>query len=321
MSVPATQQALALLTLHGVWSIITMDVDKPGPGELLVRVEATALNPVDWKVQSESAYYNSFVSEYPAIMGTDAAGVVAAVGEGVSNFAVGDKVLHQGSFTNRLATFKQYTISLAHITTKIPENITFDQAASLPVGVATAAIGLYAKQSASGGADLVAPWKEGGRGKYAGQPIFITGGSSSVGQYVIQFAKLSGFSPIITTISPRHNDLVQSLGVTHPIDRSLSPDDIIAAVKKITTEPLKVVYDAIASATTQSLSYDLLSPGGTLVLSLKSSIPEDKLTGDKVVIPTFGSVHQEVNKEFGKELYNNFTEYLRTGVIKVRRTL
>lgn len=90
MSIPTTQQGLAILTKQGAWGLVPVDVDQPGPGEILVRVESTALNPIDWKVQASG--YSSLISEYPAILGSDSAGVIVAVGEGVTTFAVGDKV-------------------------------------------------------------------------------------------------------------------------------------------------------------------------------------------------------------------------------------
>ncbi len=92
--------------------------------------------------------------------------------------------MHQGYFDDRRATFQQYTVVPAEITAKIPENLTFDQASTIPLTLATAALGLYnEKLSPNGGAALTAPWLDGGRGKYAGQPILIIGGSSSVGQH------------------------------------------------------------------------------------------------------------------------------------------
>ena len=90
MSIPSQQIGLAILSKHGAWSLHPTGVDLPGPGELLVRVEATALNPIDWKVQATE--YAKYAPDYPAFLGSDAAGVVAAVGEGVSSFAVGDRV-------------------------------------------------------------------------------------------------------------------------------------------------------------------------------------------------------------------------------------
>ena len=91
--------------------------------------------------------------------------------------------VHQGLFDNRLATFQQYTIVPAEITAKLPSNLTFDQASTIPLTLATAACGLYNKKGGfGGGVGLVAPWA-GGLGKYAGQPILIIGGSSAVGQH------------------------------------------------------------------------------------------------------------------------------------------
>jgi len=66
---------------------------------------------------------------------------------------------------------------------QIPKNLTFDQASTIPLGFTTAAIGLYQDKRDRGGAGLVAPWVDGGRGKYAGQAIYIPGGSSSISQY------------------------------------------------------------------------------------------------------------------------------------------
>jgi hypothetical protein len=66
---------------------------------------------------------------------------------------------------------------------QIPDNLSFDQASTIPLGLAATAVGFYQKKKEGGGLQLVAPWAESGRGRYAGQAMFITGGSSSVGQY------------------------------------------------------------------------------------------------------------------------------------------
>ena len=127
----STQKALYLVEAKGALAVRERDIPTPGPGEILVEIHATALNPVDWKIQA----FDFFIKEYPTILGTDAAGIVKAVGEGVTNLAVGDKVyvavlllcdgeadlgsvfrLHQGYFNTRNATFQQYTkIGRAHV--------------------------------------------------------------------------------------------------------------------------------------------------------------------------------------------------------------
>jgi hypothetical protein len=82
------QKALYLVEPQGDFEVRSRDIQEPGPGEVLVEIHATALNPVDWKIQA----YNLFIKDYPTILGTDSAGIVKKVGEGVTNVAVGDKV-------------------------------------------------------------------------------------------------------------------------------------------------------------------------------------------------------------------------------------
>lgn len=85
---PAKQKSLLLLEKSGEFSVQETAIPEPGPGELLVEIRATALNPVDWKLH----VHGYFIEEYPAVLGTDCAGVVEKVGEGVSTFIPGDKV-------------------------------------------------------------------------------------------------------------------------------------------------------------------------------------------------------------------------------------
>ncbi|KAK7682473.1 hypothetical protein QCA50_014273 [Cerrena zonata] len=312
MSIPTQQKALVVPEAHAPFQLATIDVPKPEAGEVLVRIEATALNPVDWKIQA----YNFFIQKYPAVLGTDIAGTVVQLGSGVTNLAVGDKVVFQGYFTNRLASYQEYTIGKAETIAKIPSGFTFDQAATIPVGAGAAFVGLYGPKSSSGGAALTPFWAEGGRGKYAGKPIVVFGGSSSVGQYVLQLAKLSGFSHIITTASAKNAAHVKSLGATHVVDRSLSPSEIVAEVKKITSEPVLTVFDAIALADTQTTGYEILASGGTLVLTLAPTIPEDKRVADKTIIDTLGSVHVPANHEVSIGFYSNLPQLLLSGELK-----
>ena len=83
------QKALFLLEAGGQWSVQPKPIQKPAPGELLVKVHATALNPVDWKILQDYAF---LIAEYPAVLGSDSAGTVEEIGEGVTGFAKGDKV-------------------------------------------------------------------------------------------------------------------------------------------------------------------------------------------------------------------------------------
>ena len=89
---PTTQKALFLESKFGSFAVRTTNVGQPGPGQLLIKVEAAAVNPIDWKLQAYNAL--DLVETYPCVPGWDLAGTVAAVGEGkgAGAFAVGDRV-------------------------------------------------------------------------------------------------------------------------------------------------------------------------------------------------------------------------------------
>ncbi|GJJ11937.1 hypothetical protein Clacol_006175 [Clathrus columnatus] len=310
------QKALILPKKHGEFEVGLVDIPTPGPGELLVKIQSTALNPVDWKIQVIGFFVDE--SSYPFVLGTDSAGIVEAVGEGVTNFKVGDKVFHQGNFAHRNATFQQYTIVPAEITAKLPENLSYDQAASVPLGLATGATGFYNPIETGAGLGLTAPW-EGGEGKYSDQGILIFGGASSVGQYshnppyaiAIQLAKLSGFNPIVTTASLHNTELLKSLGATHVIDRKA---DVVAEASKIFSEPPKIIYDAISLAPTQTAAWKILAKDGSLILVLPPT--EGIKAGDdgKRLAHVYGNVFTQ--RKLGVSMYPNLTEYFASGKLK-----
>ncbi|THH04873.1 hypothetical protein EW145_g5210 [Phellinidium pouzarii] len=310
------QKALFLETpSNGEWVVRTRDIPKPGPGELLVKIYATALNPVDWAIR---AFNLKLIDKYPAILGLDSSGTVEEVGEGVQGFAKGDRVVHQGTFDNDGATFQQYTIVSAEVTAKVFSLLPFRGTfTSIPLCIATAAIGLYNDRSQPGLKKLSPPWEEGGKNLYAGQPFVVFGGSSSVGQYVIQLAKLSGFTPIITTASLHSADLLKDAGATHIIDRKT---DIPIEVSKITSLPVQLVFDAVSEKDTQKQAWDLLAPGGTLVLAGRIIKVDTAKYPDKTIIgDVFGSVRVPGGRELGVSLYSKLTQLLADGSIKPNR--
>ncbi|KAH6619932.1 hypothetical protein C7974DRAFT_398493 [Boeremia exigua] len=110
------------------------------------------------------------------------------------------------------------------------------------------------------GQDLTAPWAEGGSTAGNGKAVVILGGSSSVGQYAVQLAALSGFSRIITNASAPHHEYLQSLGAHIVLDRSASLDDF---VKALNGTPLEFVFDTISNKDTQSLGVQILQATNT----------------------------------------------------------
>ncbi|EKM58613.1 uncharacterized protein PHACADRAFT_253077 [Phanerochaete carnosa HHB-10118-sp] len=314
------QQKVLILTgklseSSGKFVVDVKDMPEPGPGYVLVEVHAAALNPIDCAMADTGL----FVKEWPLTLGFDAAGVVKKLGEGVTHFAVGDKVMHAGTHVDpAVFTFQQYVVMRAEFVAKVPSNITLDQAATIPLTMATAALGLYdKKQKPFGGIGLTPPWEEGGRGKYAGEPIVILGGASGVGQHAIQFAKISGFSPIITTASTSNEEYLKSLGATQVVDRNLPLSELSSLVKQITDKPVKYGFGAIGTPDAQDALYDVVASGGQLLLVKQPTIDEAKLAkGDKYVGRVFADVHLPAQQEVGRGLYAHLTRLVEAGDIK-----
>ncbi|KAF9812245.1 hypothetical protein IEO21_06285 [Rhodonia placenta] len=316
----AQQKAVVLPKAKGDWLVDTVPVYTPGPGEILVKVHACALNPVDWKIQA----YEIYINKFPAVHGVDIAGTVEALGEGVTGFAKGDRVLTQGVINEIThAGFQQYTLSNADVTAKVRHHapVQYRAAYHTPPGRtrSPATSPSTRRPPSPAGLALTPPWADGGAGKYAGKPIVVFAGASSVGQYVIQVARLSGFSPIITTASPHNAAYLQGLGATHVLDRALSGDALRAAVKQITSAPIEVVFDAVSGADTQNVGYELLAPDGTMVIVLANAVPEAKQTRDRKIQSVFANVNVPQNRALGRSLYAQLTGLLETGAIKPNR--
>ena len=100
----------------------------PGPNEVSIRLRAIALNPLDWK----RLCFGYMIDSWPAVLGTDGAGVVEAVGQGVVKFKKGDEVLSLFGHDSRAASFQEISIVPEMFVAKKPMNLTFEEAASLP---------------------------------------------------------------------------------------------------------------------------------------------------------------------------------------------
>ncbi|EJF58621.1 GroES-like protein [Dichomitus squalens LYAD-421 SS1] len=310
MSTPTQQKALFLQSKQGEFTLGTREVPQPGAGDIVVKNEAIGLNPVDWKIQT----YGLLVEKYPAILGLDATGTVEAVGQGVTAFKKGDRVIYQGVLDNDRANFQQYTLINESLAAELPGKFSFEAGATLPLAYSTAAVGLYHQ---AGGPQLVPPWAEGGKSKYAKTPIVVLGGASVVGSLAIQLAKLSGFSPIITTASPKNVELLTSYGATHVLDRSLPQNALISEVTKIAGGPVSLVYDAISLPETQAAGYALLAPNGKLLTVLPPTVTET--TEGRSVVSVLGVIQRAPNVEFGKALLAQLPALLESGDIKPLR--
>jgi len=312
MSSPAEQLALVLPSPQTPPVVRHVPTPVPAHGDLLVRIHSTGLNPADWKIAKLGIFLTP--KDYPARLGFEAAGEVIDVGEGVQGWKKGDRAVYQGTMGAAHSTFQQYSTVPFDIAAKIPSNVTDDEAATVPTAYAAATIGLYHPRA---GAGRVPPWAPKGAGAYADTPLLVLGGAGNVGQMAIQLGKLSGFSPIITTASPKNASYLLSLGATHVIPR----DDPLTAVSlaSITSTPISLVYDAVGAQQTQQTGYDLLADGGDLVAVMADSVKKDDDARKRRVISFYGSPWPEPNRPFGREAYEALTGYLEQGLIKPNR--
>ncbi|KAL2017952.1 hypothetical protein VTK56DRAFT_1484 [Thermocarpiscus australiensis] len=178
--------------------------------EVVVKVSAVAVNPMDWLIQMLGENLFAWL-QYPYIGGTDAAGTVVEVGPGVTKYKVGDRVVGLATgFAPREGAFQNYTVLSTNVSAPIPDHLSFEDAAVLPLGVSTAACGLYQKGFLALEYPRLDP-------KPTGKTVLIWAGASSVGSNAIQLAVASGYE-VFTTASPRNWDYCKSLGASRVFD-------------------------------------------------------------------------------------------------------
>ncbi|MFG2648785.1 NADP-dependent oxidoreductase [Streptomyces sp. NPDC048436] len=165
---------------------------EPGPGQLLVAVRAAGVNPVDWKLRAGKRRPGAPPVVFPEVLGSEVSGVVEGVGAGVGGFAVGDAVFGNPD----TGGYAEYTLLPASLTAHKPVDLTFAEAAALPVAAATAYDGVR---------QLDLP---------AGATLLITGVGGGVGVAAARLARHLGVF-VVGTASAGKKEFVESLGVVH----------------------------------------------------------------------------------------------------------
>ncbi|SET33842.1 NADPH:quinone reductase [Thalassotalea agarivorans] len=182
-------------------SLIIGEIDTPtaGPGEVLVRMHTSGVNPSDTK-KRDGAFPN-LLDGGLVIPHSDGAGIIEAVGEGVDTGRIGERVwLYQAQFGRRLGTAAQYVAIDASRAPKLPEQASFAVGAVLGIPVMTAHRCVFAD------------------GDVKGQTILVTGGAGRVGYYAIQWAKRAGATVIATASNDADKELCLSLGADHVVN-------------------------------------------------------------------------------------------------------
>lgn len=217
---------------------------KPADNEVLIEIYYTAVNPVDWKIR-EGMLKGLMQHEFPLILGWDAAGVVASTGKNVTHLKKGDEVFaYCRKPVVKWGTYAEFVAFAAdHVALK-PKNITFAQAAAIPL------VGLTAWQALFEFAKL-----------QPGETILIHAGAGGVGSLAIEFARQAG-AKVYTTASQENHGYVKKLGAHVAID--YSRDSFVQKIRSLEPCGVDVVLDCVGKKTLQD-SFLVLKPGGRVV--------------------------------------------------------
>ncbi|KAI1774982.1 GroES-like protein [Hypoxylon cercidicola] len=225
----------------------------PGPGQIVVKNGAVAINPLDWIKQLLGDMLLSHI-KYPFILGGDVAGEVVEIGPGVRRFQVGDRVLGQAvssapdSNNPAEGGFQQYTIIRESYAAALPDFVPYEEACVVPLTLATAAYGLFHHDFLALDAPRVPAPPTGDRA------LIVTAGASSVGANAVQLAAAAGYE-VISTSSPKNFDLVKRLGASRVLDyhsKTLARD-LLAAVRGKHLAGAYAVGDGSVEACTEVL--------------------------------------------------------------------
>ena len=232
-------QAVVVHETGGPEVLVLEEADRPEPGdgEVLVKVRAASVNPIDWKYRRGIAQ-----RELPAVLGNDISGTIES--SRAEGFAEGDDVFGWAASGG----YADFATASADTIARKPDGVTHEQAAGIPVAGLTAWQALFDR----GGLD-------------AGQTALIAGAAGGVGHFAVQLAKHAG-ARVIGTGSSRNREFVLELGADEYVD--YTQQDVAAAVSDV-----DLAFDTVGGDTTQSL-VPTLREGGVIV-TIANAPPED----------------------------------------------
>ncbi|BFZ54425.1 Zinc-binding oxidoreductase alcohol dehydrogenase [Savitreella phatthalungensis] len=269
-----SHSAVVYPSLKGRFVVQQVETPIPETDEVLIKVTHAALNPVDYKIQRVGRFFDTF----PRVLGLDAAGIVVKVGDGISDFKVGDKVagmtklFPQPAATTKVGAFQEYTILNKPTMFKVEGAVNLEQAASVPLALATAVDGLDLL-----GLDLMALSSKPASKK--AERLLVYGGAASIGQLTVQIAHFLGYHVVVVASAKQHSFL-RSLGADSLIDYK-DPDLADQLEAAFSKDGLPFVYDAIADGKTIPVIHDLLAkvnpPHNVVAKSVFASMTPDLL--------------------------------------------
>jgi NADPH:quinone reductase-like Zn-dependent oxidoreductase len=243
---------------------------EPKADEVLIRIKAAGVNPADWKYRS-GAYKQFMPLQFPWTPGLDGSGVIESVGANVTAFKKGDEVYGIIS-----SSYAEYALAKANEIQPKPASLTFEEAASLPVGALTAWGALINSAKIE-----------------SGQRVLVHGAAGGVGAYVVQLARWKG-AHVTGTASTRNVEFVRSLGAENVIDYSATRFETVV-------HDMDVVIDTVGGDLAER-SFPVLRPGGIYV-TVAGRLAEDAGKAQKITAMSGGRAPAENLKQIS-ELIN-----------------
>jgi NADPH2:quinone reductase len=229
----------------GEFRVADLPVPVPGSGQIVIRSAFASVNPADWKARAGMLPHLSYYP-FPITIGMDCAGIVESVGEGVTAYKPGDRVISlSGMGLGQQGTYAEYALVPEPRVAPLPAHLDFAQGATIPIASASAASSILD----------VARVK-------AGDTVFVNGGAGSVGTFAIQFLTYLG-ARVAATCSTRNVEHVRGLGADLVID--YTSEDIAATLRAWAPMRLDSVIDAVGQHSLPRAMPGLIKAGGTLV--------------------------------------------------------
>ncbi|KAH0042716.1 hypothetical protein KCU78_g732, partial [Aureobasidium melanogenum] len=251
-----------------------IDIPEPKPDGMLCRVYAVALSPYDAKIVD-------FSNTPGAVGGCDFAGTVVEVGQSVTRFKAGDRILAVTFGLNpsdkTAGAFADYALAIEDLSCHIPDDLSWTQACSMGLGIATAGLALFEAP----GLKLVPCWDAAGVQKQ-GDFVLVSGGATGTGTMASQLLRSAGYTPIVTC-SPANNALCTSYGAAACFDYS-SPS-CAAEIREYTSDSLSYVFDCVTNASTMRMCYGAIGSAGGHYVALEATTTAVKYTRREFNMP------------------------------------
>ncbi|KAF2840937.1 GroES-like protein [Patellaria atrata CBS 101060] len=284
--------------------IIDSLIPEPGPDQVVTKVVVSGSNPKDWKVPEWTSQTLNH--------GDDIAGIVHKVGANVTEFKPGDRVAAFHEMVTPGGSYAEYALSWAYTTFHIPNNISFEEASTLPLASMTAAVGLYQSSTLS----LPPPWSP-HPPSFPPTPLIIYGASTAVGAYALQLASLSNVHPIIA-VAGRGIPFVRTLLDESKGDKVVDyrSGNVVAELKKaLGGEGVRWAFDAVSERGSYGYIGEVMRPPPKLTTVL--------FTSDYSALPphiqhsqtSVGSVHKDA-QDFGYVFFRYFSRLLADGRLR-----